>query len=107
VVLSDGSVRNGYSVKLANMLPGPRTFILSVEDLPGATMTVAEIKDASGKSVEIDVDADKLRQVHVFVTQPAQLTKTGQTAFIFNVTDPQSFTGAKYNAQFDVTGQGQ
>jgi cytochrome c oxidase accessory protein FixG len=104
VVLSDGSVRNGFSVKLSNMLPEPRTFILSLDGLPGATMSVAEIKEATGKSIEVEVEADKLRQVHVFVTQPAQLTKTGQTAFIFNVTDPQAFSTAKYNAQFDVTG---
>jgi cytochrome c oxidase accessory protein FixG len=102
VVLSDGSVRNGFSVKLSNMLPEPRTFILSIDGLPGATMTVAEMKEANGKSIAIEVDADKLRQIHVFVTQPAQHTKTGQTAFIFNVTDPQAFASARYNAQFDV-----
>jgi cytochrome c oxidase accessory protein FixG len=107
VVLSDGSVRNGFSVKLSNMLSEPRTFILSLDGLPGATMTVAEMKDATGKSIAIEVEADKLRSVHVFVTQPAQLTNVGQTAFIFNVTDPQSFSSAKYNAQFDVTGQNQ
>jgi cytochrome c oxidase accessory protein FixG len=107
VVLSDGSVRNGYSVKLSNMLSEPRTFILSLDGLPGATMTVAEMKEASGRSIAIEVDADKLRQIHVFVSQPAQLTKDGQTAFIFKAEDPQSFTRTTYSAQFDVTGPGQ
>ncbi len=35
VLLSDGSIRNGYTVKLLNMIPTPRTFRLSIEGLPG------------------------------------------------------------------------
>ena len=35
VTLSDGSIRNGYTVKLLNMIPEPRTFVLSIEGLAG------------------------------------------------------------------------
>ncbi len=35
VLLSDGSIRNGYTVKLLNMIPTPRTFRLAIDGLPG------------------------------------------------------------------------
>ncbi len=104
VVLSDGSVRNGYAIKLSNMLPESRNFIFSLDGLPGGTMTIAEMKSASGKSIDLEVAPDQVRAVHVFVTQPQQLIHAGQTPFTFTVTDPQAFASAKYTAQFDVTG---
>ena len=104
VTLSDGSVRNGYSIKLSNMLPETRNFILSLNGLPGATMTIAEMKEASGKSITIEVEPDQLRAVHVFVTQPSQLMHPGQTGFTFTVTDPQAYASATYTTRFDVTG---
>jgi polyferredoxin len=38
VTLSDGSIRNGYTVKILNKKQEQRTFRLSLEGLPGATM---------------------------------------------------------------------
>ncbi len=40
VKLSDGSIRNGFTVKILNMEQRPRSFILSAEGLPGSTMTM-------------------------------------------------------------------
>ncbi|MEZ5827662.1 MAG: FixG Ig-like domain-containing protein [Hyphomicrobiales bacterium] len=39
VRLSDGGVRNGYTIKLLNKRYLPRAFKLSVEGLPGARLT--------------------------------------------------------------------
>ena len=46
VTLSDGSIRNGYTVKLLNMIPEPRPITLSIEGLPGATMEIRRARDA-------------------------------------------------------------
>ena len=40
VKLSDGGVRNGYTVKLLNKLYGPRAFGLGLDGLPGAKLSV-------------------------------------------------------------------
>ncbi len=36
VVLSDGAIRNGYTVKLLNMIPKPRTIRITLEACRGA-----------------------------------------------------------------------
>ena len=36
VTLSDGSIRNGYTVKVLNMTAEPRTFEVAIDGLPGA-----------------------------------------------------------------------
>ena len=100
VKLSDGSIRNGYTVKLLNMVQEPRTITLSLEGLPGASLMVEELNDASGRSVHVPVDPDKLRAVRVFISQPGNLTVKGQQSFKLIATDPQSFETDTYNAEF-------
>ena len=102
VTLSDGSIRNGYTVKLLNMIPEPRTIRLSVSGLPGATLTVAEMPEASGRSVDVAVEPDKLKSLHVFVSQHPQFVQKGQTRFHMQASDQQSFEVDHYDATFDV-----
>ena len=40
VKLSDGGIRNGYTIKVLNKLYEPHVFNLGVDGLPGATLTV-------------------------------------------------------------------
>ena len=42
VPLADGSLRNGYTVKIANKTQSNAAFDLSVGGLPGATLVIAE-----------------------------------------------------------------
>ena len=42
VLLSDGSIQNGYDVKILNMTPQPRELLFTIEGLPGATVEVWE-----------------------------------------------------------------
>jgi polyferredoxin len=100
--LSDGSVRNGYTLKLLNMVPEPRTIALSVDGLPGAAMTIAELPTVAGRSAAVPVEPDKLRSLHVFVTLPPQALKRGETSFRFTAKDRQSFETDSYDAIFEV-----
>ena len=100
VKLSDGSIRNGFTVKLLNMVQEPRTITLSIEGLPGATLTIEGMDDAIGRSAHIPVEADKLRALRVFISQPASLTVKGQTTFSLIASDPQSFETDTYKAEF-------
>ena len=104
VKLSDGSIRNGYTIKILNMIPEPRVITLSINGLAGATMSIAEMPEVQGRSTDIKVEPDKLRALHVFVTQPAQTINAGQTHFKILAQDQQSTEHDSYDAQFDVPG---
>jgi cytochrome c oxidase accessory protein FixG len=102
IKLSDGAVRNGYTIKLLNMVPEPRTIRLSIDGLPGAEMTIAGMDDVKGISADIPVDADKLKSLHVFVTLPSKLIPPGETPFTITASDKQSFETDSYKATFEV-----
>ena len=72
VTLSDGSIRNGYTVKILNMIPEPRVIFLKIEGLPGATMHINGIDQPDGVSYAVPVEPDKLRALRVFIQQPQQ-----------------------------------
>nr|WP_223385593.1 cytochrome c oxidase accessory protein CcoG [Oricola cellulosilytica] len=102
VQLSDGSIRNGYTVKLLNMIPEPRVIFLSLEGLPGATMSINGIGQPDGVSFAIEVAPDKLRSLRVFVSQPPEQVEPGRTHFRLIVEDKQSFETDTYNAIFEA-----
>ena len=102
IKLSDGSVRNGYTIKVLNMVAEPRTITLSITGLPNAAITIAGIADVSDQSADIAVEPDKLRALHVFITVPAQFLNIGQTPFNIIAKDRQSFETDTYSAVFEV-----
>ncbi|HRK19019.1 MAG TPA: cytochrome c oxidase accessory protein CcoG [Hyphomicrobiaceae bacterium] len=67
VLLSDGSIRNGYTVKILNKLHEPRTYSMSLRDLDGGKIVFVGA-DMSTESVR--VATDQLREIKVFVTVP-------------------------------------
>ena len=74
VQLSDGSFRNGYTVKIQNKRHETRRFRILAEGLPGATLSVI---GGGG----ISVRSDRLRTVRVYVTAPLSATPAAVTAF--------------------------
>lgn len=86
--LSDGGVRNGYTVKILNKAHEPRTFILGIKGLPNAKVTVLGL--ATADQPEIVVPTDDLRELRVFVSVAgdavAQLTPP-TTPFSFVIAD--------------------
>jgi len=70
IVLADGSVRNGFTIKVANQNNEPRDFVLSfrAED-PNAERLYpleAELQNVDG--LRFTVAADKLRELRLFLT---------------------------------------
>ncbi|MGE4217929.1 MAG: cytochrome c oxidase accessory protein CcoG [Alphaproteobacteria bacterium] len=83
VILADGSVRNGYTVKILNKAHDARRFALSVEDLPGTVVSVVGQDSEDG----LDVPADSLRSFRVFLAVPQQQLRAGSTDLSFVVRD--------------------
>ncbi|MEP9399635.1 cytochrome c oxidase accessory protein CcoG [Mesorhizobium sp. KR2-14] len=100
VTLSDGSFRNGYTVKLLNMIPEPRTVVLSLDGLPGATMSVVGMEHAEDRSVEVALEPDRLKTLKVFVRLPRYRVPGTATSFKFMVEDQASGEHDAYVATF-------
>ena len=70
VRLSDGGVRNGYTVKILNKLHEPRSFELQVRGFPDARLAVVGMSPDA--SPGITVATDDLRELRVLVTMPRE-----------------------------------
>ncbi len=76
VRLSDGSIRNGFTVKILNMEQRPRSFAVSAEGLPGSSMTMTGGNGEPLREFTVDVEADKLRAIKIYVAvSPLLLTE--------------------------------
>lgn len=68
VRLSDGSIRNGYTVKVLNKLHEPRQFTLAPKGLGNASLSIVGVE--GGTNAKFTVVTDALRELKVFVTVP-------------------------------------
>jgi len=99
VLLSDGSVRNAYTVKILNKMHEPRVFGLSTRGLPGALLTIV----GSNGDGNIRVGTDDLREVRVLVTVPVSYLAPqapAGSAFVMIVTDVASRHGNERTTHF-------
>src|SRR5690606_21168320 len=100
VLESNGDIRNGYSVKILNMIAEPRVIHLSIEGLPGATMRIPGIDQPAGVSFAIPVDPDRLRELRVNILQPKEHVVSDTATFRFVAEDRSSLERDSYVANF-------
>jgi cytochrome c oxidase accessory protein FixG len=92
VTLSDGSVRNGYTIRLSNKRPGERHYALSVEGLPGARVEV--VGSTPG---DLPVPSDSTQEFRVLVFAPAGERRDLNVPLTFHLVD--AATGETVQAQ--------
>ncbi|WP_028002372.1 cytochrome c oxidase accessory protein CcoG [Sinorhizobium arboris] len=100
VVESDGSVRNGYVIKLLNMIPEPRRITLSLDGMPSARVRIAGQAPGDGQSFSVAVDPDKVTSFKIFVTLPKESLVEAQSGFSFRAEDPSSHERDVYRTNF-------
>jgi polyferredoxin len=100
VTLSDGSIRNGFTLKILNMEAEPRSFRVGLEGLTGATIWPSGSNDHKTLSFAADVEADRLREIKVFVAQPGDKVAPGLTPFAFTVRELGGQESASAAADF-------
>jgi cytochrome c oxidase accessory protein FixG len=66
VKLSDGGIRNGYTIKVLNKLYEPHVFHLGVDGMPGAVLTIVGHEKDSQPAVT--VAPDELQSLRAYVT---------------------------------------
>jgi cytochrome c oxidase accessory protein FixG len=101
VQLSDGSIRNGYTLKLLNMQLEPERFTLSIEGIAGGLMTMVGSDSPPSGNIQIDVAPDEVRSVKLYVTAPRSSVAAENTPFRFRATrSAASGDTATYEAKF-------
>ena len=88
VILSDGSVRNGYNLKVVNKANEPRILTLSIEGDPQIeTRLLGAADDAP---MQLTVDADRTQDFVIYLTLPASAIDGARETFNFRVTDTRT-----------------
>ncbi len=100
VLLSDGSIRNGYTVKISNMQAEPRTFTVTLSGIDGAEMTIAGSDAAPARQIVIDAEPDKVRSIKVYVRVVPDRIPGEHNAITFTVSDAASGETSAYDSSF-------
>lgn len=101
VTLSDGGVRNGYTLKILNKRREDVDFLLTLKGLPGAQLLVQDVGAAeAGQPVILHARPDKVATYRVFVTAPPDKKRDERVEIEFVLTNPVRGEGDDYDAVF-------
>jgi len=99
VRLSDGSIRNGFTIRIANKTLDERRYALTVEGLPAAKVdVVGGAIDQQGRSIVV-VGPDQTLEARLLVTDTAS-TATDSTPLHFVLTDLATGDSARTSDHF-------
>ncbi len=91
VALSDGSIRNGYTIRLINKATTPKNFELSLEGAPeGFLMKAVGVKSEDPQKMIVPIDADITKELRVQVFAPKGEKLSKSDPLVFRVKDPET-----------------
>ena len=104
VTLSDGSIRNGYTVKLLNMIPrAADDHRCRSKGCRGATMSVVGVDQPEDRVLrDLASSRTGCTSLKVFVRLPRDAVEGGNASFRFIVEDTASYETDDYVATFNV-----
>ncbi|NBB47695.1 cytochrome c oxidase accessory protein CcoG [Rhizobium sp. CRIBSB] len=105
VLESDGSIRNGYTVRILNMIAAPREIEVSLEGLPDATMKINGINQPPARAFTVSVEPDEATTLKVFVTLAGDKVEDDNQEFQFIAQDKGSDERDVYEAVFMGPGE--
>ena len=101
MLLSNGEVRNDYTIKLRNMEARPRPMSVTLEGLPGAVMWTDEMgRESATRELQFTVAADQIKPVRVYVVAP-QGTDEEEFHFVLAARDREA-GGDRVETRFDA-----
>jgi cytochrome c oxidase accessory protein FixG len=86
VRLSDGSVRNGYSITVVNKAGSSRALQLEVDSDPA--MLVRVLGTTEAEPMRVEVGPDQTHDIIIYLTLPLEAIDIEREDVIFRVTDP-------------------
>jgi cytochrome c oxidase accessory protein FixG len=100
VRLSDGSLRNAFTVRILNKSLDERTFVLAVTGLPGVDVDVIGGASFSGANPLIEVGPDQSREVRVLVTARERIAAGASIPIAFTIVPKAGGTAASASDHF-------
>ena len=100
VALSDGSIRNAYTVRFLNKSAVERTFSLELQGLADAKLEAVGVDAAVAGSPQVAVGPDQTREVRLLVTMPTASGLDRSTDVTVRITDVVSGETAKARDHF-------
>jgi polyferredoxin len=102
VTLADGSVRNGYTVKILNKERAERTFRLEFKGVDGARLRVVGVAGAaeSAGPVEVRAAPDAVTTYQIYVAADAARLASDRSDVFFSVTDVDKSSTATRHTWF-------
>jgi len=85
VHLSDGAIRNGYTIRVLNKTLSAESYVLSVSGLSSAELEVIGSEGSSGSNPIIYVGPDQSREMRVLVTTHEKLAPHASIALTFGI----------------------
>ncbi|MDX1575919.1 MAG: 4Fe-4S dicluster domain-containing protein, partial [Kiloniellales bacterium] len=104
VKLSDGSIRNGYTLKILNKARETRHFDLALERPMGGTMQIVGQDEAGVAARGLEALPDSVATYQVYVRLPAEDAAAATQPLVFLLTDRES--GAQVRAESIFRGPG-
>ena len=94
VRLSDGALRNGYTIRILNKTLSAQSYALHIGGLPDADVEVIGSEGSSGGSPLVYVGPDQSREMRVLVTTRQKLAPGASVPLTFAVTPQTGGTAA-------------
>ncbi|MFN3959530.1 MAG: cytochrome c oxidase accessory protein CcoG [Parvularculaceae bacterium] len=86
VRLSDGSIRNAYTLKITNKMSEERTFVVRLAEEGSFALSAIGL-DADDGALRLTIAGDDVRPLRVFVTTPPNAIKESSASLRFKVED--------------------
>ncbi|AXS42473.1 cytochrome c oxidase accessory protein CcoG [Breoghania sp. L-A4] len=91
VVQGDGTVRNGYTIRLLNMRPLNRSFVMGIENMPfGTRIEAIGVDETIGGYPVINVGPDRTREIRVLLFSTPGETMPPSTPLRFRIVDTET-----------------
>jgi cytochrome c oxidase accessory protein FixG len=100
VRLSDGALRNGYTIRIVNKRLKYRDFIVSVDGLPSTLVDFIGLPPRSDGRQLISVGPDQTKEVRVVVTDYSATPPAPSTSVLFKLIDIDSGESAEMRDHF-------
>jgi cytochrome c oxidase accessory protein FixG len=100
VRLSDGAVRNGYTIRIVNKQLKYRDFIVSVDGLPSTLVDFVGLPPRADGRQLISVGPDQTKEVRVVVTDYSAEPPAASTSILFKLIDIDSGESAEMRDHF-------
>ena len=105
VTLSDGSIRNGYTLKILNKARVMRQFDLTLERPAAGTMQIVGQNGSGSADVRLEAPSDSIATYQVYVRLPAAEGAEETQPLVFLLTDRES--GAQVRSESIFRGPGE